>query len=89
MALAAVRSMLDVLGLDPLSPTWAGSSSGTGEREAIDHLVAALVEQRQQARADKDFEAADRVRDQLTAAGIEVEDTPQGPRWSLRTKGAR
>ena len=88
-ALAAVRSMLDVLGLDPLSPTWAGSSSGTGEREAIDALVAGLVEQRQQARADKDFEAADRVRDQLTAAGIEVEDTPQGPRWSLRTKGAR
>ncbi|MGA8851783.1 MAG: cysteine--tRNA ligase [Aeromicrobium sp.] len=87
--LGSVRSMLDVLGLDPLSPTWATSGTSAGEHEAIDALVAGLVEQRQQARADQDFATADRVRDQLTAAGIEVEDTPQGPRWSLRTKGAR
>jgi cysteinyl-tRNA synthetase len=84
VALAAVRSMLDVLGLDPLSPVWAGSDGGSGEREAIDVLVAGLVEQRQEARAAKDFATADRVRDQLTAAGIDVEDTPHGPRWTIK-----
>ena len=85
--LGSVRSMLDVLGLDPLSSTWGGTAAGTGEREAIDALVAGLVDQRQQARADQDFSTADRVRDQLAAAGIDIEDTPQGARWTL--KGAR
>jgi cysteinyl-tRNA synthetase len=42
-----------------------------------------LIEQRQEARATKDFATADRVRDQLAAAGVEIEDTPQGPRWSV------
>jgi cysteinyl-tRNA synthetase len=41
---------------------------------------AKLVE-RQDARGRRDFAAADRVRDELAAAGITVEDTPQGPRW--------
>ena len=50
----------------------------------IDSLVGGLLEQRQEARANKDFAAADRVRDQLTAAGIEIEDTPHGARWSVK-----
>ena len=83
--LAAVRAMLDVLGIDPLSPTWAGGGT-SGADAAVDALVASLVEQRQQARADKDFATADRVRDQLAAAGIEVEDTPQGARWTIKEK---
>jgi len=83
-ALAAVRVMLDVLGLDPLSDTWAGSSVDAGADQAIDSLVHGLLEQRNEARAAKDFATADRVRDQLAAAGIEVEDTPNGPRWSLK-----
>ena len=85
--LAAVRSMLDVLGLDPLSPVWVGSTTDDGATAAVDVLVRGLLEQRAEARAAKDFAAADRVRDQLLAAGIEVEDTAQGPRWTL--KGGR
>ena len=50
---------------------------------AVDALVADLLDQRQAARAAKDFAAADAIRDQLKAAGIELEDTPQGPQWSL------
>ena len=45
--------------------------------------VASLLEQRAAARAAKDFATADAIRDQLKAAGIELEDTPQGPTWSL------
>jgi cysteinyl-tRNA synthetase len=45
--------------------------------------VRALLEQRELARASKDFDAADRIRDQLKEAGIDVEDTPSGPRWTV------
>ena len=51
--------------------------------QATDGLVALALEQRQAARARKDFPAADAIRDQLTALGVSVEDTPQGPRWEL------
>jgi cysteinyl-tRNA synthetase len=82
--LAQVRSMLDVLGLDPLSPTWDRGGDDAASAQVIDSLVGGLLEQRQQARAAKDFATADRVRDQLAAAGIEIEDTPQGARWSVK-----
>ena len=45
--------------------------------------MAALLEQRTQARARKDWPAADAIRDQLATIGLKVEDTPTGPRWSL------
>ncbi|MCW2830613.1 MAG: cysteine--tRNA ligase, partial [Aeromicrobium sp.] len=83
-ALADVRTMLDVLGLDPLSPTWDRGGDDAAYAQVIDSLVEGLLEQRQEARATKDFATADRVRDQLTAAGIEIEDTPQGARWSVK-----
>jgi cysteinyl-tRNA synthetase len=44
---------------------------------------ASLLQQRQAARERRDFATADAIRDQLKAAGIELEDTPQGPTWSL------
>ena len=81
--LGSVRSMLGVLGLDPLDPQWSGG--GTDDRlvQATDGLVSLALDQRQAARARKDFPAADAIRDQLTALGVTVEDTPQGPRWEL------
>jgi len=81
--LGSVRTMLDVLGLDPFSDTWVGGADDAYVH-AIDSLVASLLEQRQQARETKDFAAADRVRDQLGAAGIEIEDTARGARWSVK-----
>jgi cysteinyl-tRNA synthetase len=82
---SSVRAMLDVLGIDPLDPHWAAGSSGSDEKlsAAVSALVAGLLEQRAQARADKDFAAADAIRDRLKEAGIELEDTPQGPQWSI------
>ncbi|GAB2521549.1 cysteine--tRNA ligase [Nocardiopsis aegyptia] len=77
-----LRTMLGVLGLDPLSEQWASGEQGL--REVVDALVAVALEQRQAARARKDYAAADAIRDRLTEAGVVVEDTPQGPRWDLR-----
>ncbi|MGH3470823.1 MAG: cysteine--tRNA ligase [Nocardioidaceae bacterium] len=81
--LASVRAMLGLLGLDPLSPTWTGSVVPAGT-EVVGALVAALLEQRHEARQRRDFAAADGIRDRLREAGVEVEDTPQGPRWVVR-----
>jgi cysteinyl-tRNA synthetase len=80
--LPAVRQMLDVLGLDPLDPQWTkdGSTELTG---VVDALVALALGQRTAARTRKDWAAADAVRDQLKAAGVVVEDTPNGPRWTV------
>jgi cysteinyl-tRNA synthetase len=85
-ALASVRAMLGVLGLDPLDPQWRGDGGGD-LRAVVDSLVALALQQRAEARARKDWMAADAVRDQLKHAGIVVEDTPQGPRWTV--SGAR
>jgi cysteinyl-tRNA synthetase len=84
-ALAAqVLAMLEVLGLDPHDPAWP-SAGGADQRleHAVDVLVADLLAQRQEARAAKDFVTADAIRDRMKAAGIEIEDTPTGPKWSL------
>jgi cysteinyl-tRNA synthetase len=82
-ALAAVRAMADVLGIDPLSPQWRKAGE-EDLRPVVDALVAVALEQRQAARARKDYAAADAIRDSLAEAGIVVEDTPHGPRWELK-----
>ncbi|MGW4395296.1 cysteine--tRNA ligase [Amycolatopsis nivea] len=79
-----VRGMTAVLGIDPLSPDWADGGSDTPVREALGTLVEALLAERQEARAAKDFARADAARDRLVAAGIAVEDTPNGPQWTVR-----
>lgn len=43
--------------------------------------IEALIEQRQQARKNRDFAAADKIRDELKEKGIILEDTPQGVKW--------
>jgi cysteinyl-tRNA synthetase len=79
-----VLAMLDVLGLNPADPAWGPASSNDQQLiDAVDVLVRGLLEQRTQARADKDFAAADAIRDQIKAAGIAITDTPDGPQWSL------
>jgi cysteinyl-tRNA synthetase len=46
--------------------------------------VEALIEERQKARKEKNFALSDKIRDDLAARGVVLEDTPQGVRWSLR-----
>jgi cysteinyl-tRNA synthetase len=57
-----------------------GLSEWQLEESAVPVEILALAEQRQQARAEKRWQDADRLRDQIKAAGYELEDTPQGPR---------
>jgi len=83
VALGAVRAMLDIFGLDPLDPHWVGSGASDDLRDTVDALVSLALEQRAAARQRKDWPTADAVRDQLKAAGVMVEDTPQGPRWTV------
>ena len=82
-ALRSVSSMLDVLGLDPLSEHWAGSGGEGDLHTVVDRLVAVTLAERTEARARKDYATSDRIRDALAEAGITVEDTPSGPTWSL------
>nr|BFD84105.1 cysteine--tRNA ligase [Streptomyces sp. Xyl84] len=83
--LAEVRAMLGVLGLDPLDEHWAGEAADRGEdlHGVVDTLVRMVLDQREAARARKDWATADALRDQLGQSGLVVEDSPQGPRWSL------
>ncbi|PWN04850.1 cysteine--tRNA ligase [Nocardioides silvaticus] len=80
---AQVLAMLDVLGLDPADPAWGGGGDDAKLTAAIDALVSGLLEQRAEARAAKDWARADAIRDQIKQAGIEVEDTPDGPKWTV------
>jgi cysteinyl-tRNA synthetase len=52
-------------------------------RSAAAEIEALLVE-RTEARAAKDFARADAIRAELDARGIVIEDTPQGARWSVK-----
>jgi cysteinyl-tRNA synthetase len=82
--LAQVRSMLAVLGLDPLSGTWSGSGRNDRLHFVVDALVGLAVQQRESARARRDYATADSIRDGLEKIGVVVEDTPEGPRWELK-----
>ena len=48
---------------------------------SLEDEIEGLIEKRQQARKDRDFELSDKIRDDLKARGIILEDTPQGVRW--------
>ncbi|MDU0349651.1 cysteine--tRNA ligase [Actinomyces sp. MRS3W] len=88
-----LRAQLDVLGLDPLAEPWRGRVLGGGNRaddaamRALDKLVTGLLDQRAAARAAKDWAGADALRDELSAAGVVVEDAAarsgSGARWHL------
>ncbi|SDK25106.1 cysteinyl-tRNA synthetase [Cryobacterium psychrotolerans] len=77
-----VLAMSEVLGINPLSPGW---SVATDEPAmiALTALVERLLDDREIARQSRDYAAADRIRDELVAAGITIEDTPSGAHWSF------
>jgi len=77
-----IRGALEVLGCDPFDAAFA-SSSGSDLTEALDGVIKLALAERASARERKDFAASDAIRDGLAALGITIEDTAQGPRWSI------
>ena len=69
---------LDILALSKLAASYEVACGGSDAETTIEALLA----RRQQAREERDFALADAIRADLAAAGIEVEDTPRGARWS-------
>jgi cysteinyl-tRNA synthetase len=76
-----VRGALEILGCDPFDLIFANSTSA--KSEVLDGLISLALEQRNAARARKDFAASDAIRDSLTALGVTIEDTPTGSRWTV------
>ncbi|KHL01972.1 cysteine--tRNA ligase [Sinomonas humi] len=80
-ALGEVLAMTSVLGLDAAGTV--GVAYDDAAHHALSALVAAQLEARAEARAARDWAAADAIRDRLSAAGILVEDSSDGATWSL------
>lgn len=80
-----VCSMMDVFGLNPLSPVWTTDLSGSADssEHALEVLVGNVLAERAEARSNKDWAKADSLRDLLTAAGVVVEDSADGASWHL------
>ena len=83
-SLVSLRAMLDVLGLDPLAPRWSDAGAGDRLRDVVGALVKLTLQQRDAARARRDYATSDAIRDGLEEIGVVVEDTPEGPRWELK-----
>ena len=53
------------------------------KEQSLDEEIEALIAQRTKARAEKDWATADRIRDELKARHVVLEDTPQGIKWRI------
>ena len=53
------------------------------KEQSLDEEIEAFIAQRTKARAEKDWETADRIRDELKARHVVLEDTPQGIKWGI------
>jgi cysteinyl-tRNA synthetase len=84
-----IRGALEVLGCDPFDPAFASGVQSETVTDALDGVINLVLAQRTAARDRKDFAASDQIRDGLIALGISIEDTAQGPRWSIsRSEGS-
>jgi len=80
-----IRGALQILGCDPFDSNYPqGASSHVND--ALDGVIQLALKERAAARERKDFAASDAIRDGLLELGITIEDTAQGPRWSMGEK---
>jgi cysteinyl-tRNA synthetase len=86
---SSVRAMLAVLGLDPWAAPWAERHQDRRLVEATGRLLDGLLAERAQARAERDFARADEIRNRLATAGFAIEDTKDGPVWSVAGSAGR
>lgn len=80
--LEAIDKMFTTLGGDVLGIVKDEyPQANAGDDELLDHLIGTLIEQRNDARKNKDFKAADAIRDKLDSFGIVFEDKPGQTVW--------
>jgi cysteinyl-tRNA synthetase len=84
-----IRGALEILGCDPFDPAFVSAGGSEDLTFALDGVIKLALEQRAAARERKDFAASDAIRDGLAALGITIEDTAQGPRWSITGNGSK
>lgn len=80
-----LASVLRKLG-DEVLGIWPVGQSATEDSQAEERLhqvIELLLEIRQQARSNRDFETADQIRDQLAGIGIQIDDTPKGSTYKI------
>jgi len=82
---AEIRGALQILGCDPFDTNYVQSSKANTS-DALDGVIQLALKERAAARERKDFAASDAIRDGLLDLGITIEDTAQGPRWSMEEK---
>ena len=70
--------LFDLLGIKEES-----GENNKAREEAYGKVVDMVLEQRQQAKANKDWATSDKIRNELTALGFEVKDTKDGFTWNL------
>ena len=80
-----IRGALQILGCDPFDSSYPQTAS-SHVNDALDGVIALALKERAAARERKDFAASDAIRDGLLELGITIEDTAQGPRWSITEK---
>ena len=79
----AVLGIVTVLNINPLDSIWRSQATTDEALKSLGILVDSLIEQRNSARENKDFETSDRIRDQLKIAGITLEDEAGSTNWRL------
>jgi cysteinyl-tRNA synthetase len=84
-----IRGALEILGCDPFDSSFESVGGSDDMTAALDGTIKLALEQRAAARERKDFAASDSIRDGLAALGITIEDTAQGPRWSITGNGSK
>ena len=84
-----IRAMMGILGCDPLDERWESRDETSAALAAVDVLVHAEVQRREDARVRRDWAQADEIRDRLKEAGIDVTDTADGPQWALVDGGGK
>lgn len=82
-AFLGALGMSNILMINPLDAFWGKTGVNEAEHQALDGLIRALIEERNAARAAKDFAKADQLRDLISAAGIKLEDAADQTHWSV------
>jgi cysteinyl-tRNA synthetase len=83
-----IRGALEILGCDPFDEAFTSGTAVEDIGAALDGVIQLALAQRTAARERKDFAASDQIRDGLAVLGITIEDTAQGPRWSITGNGS-